>query len=405
MQPRTVSASSLATWEECPAKYRAHYIERVPESGKKTAADKGSVVHYALQHFVDEVYLQKTEQWSNKARLMELLRVGFKDIMKRAPLDTDEDWLDCVGMTENWYGRTDLTGREILSVEAKHQYELPALSGKIPLTFIMDRLDMVRLPNGKVEFHVVDYKSQQMAESFEDIENKLQAQIYALAVYLWYGYKGGPYEGLIESVWVHLDLLRHSEVGVEFTREDCEKLYLWLLEQVDVIRAMPDADAPEILGPHCNWCARKGACGSLKKARSNGSFIGMEDLQQMVDLRQEMNGQVKGLTALVKELDGMINRTMKEQQITRIQTGQWTAEWDTGKGKRVINTEDAAKVLGAELIARIAKLNITAIDALLKGDEIDDAQKMQLKALIGYEYDTPGVKMKKTPVQRTPRKK
>lgn len=394
MQPRTVSASALATWEECPAKYKAAYIDRLPEVGKKPAADTGSTVHWALEHFVDEVYLQKVMEWSNKARLDELLKQAYREIFHSASYDSKE-FKDAQKMVDDWYARTDLTVGTVVSVERKVQWPLPATSGEILLTFIIDRLDMVDNGDGTVEFHVVDYKSQRANESFDELENKLQALIYALAIFLQYGQ-----QYVISSVWVHLDLLRHSVVGVEFDWPTCEELWYWLIEQVDIIRAMPDDEAPEVLGPGCSYCPRKASCESLNKHIDSGGLMGTTDLELIVKRRIEADGQIKGLKGLVAELDALAGELMNKQQVTRLPVGDMIAEWGTGRGTRRIDASRAAKILGPELTENVASIGVTKVDELIEAGVLSDEQISQLKSITTMEYPQAAVRFKKAPKPR-----
>jgi hypothetical protein len=394
MQPRTISASALTTWEECPAKYRAHYIERVPEVGKKLAADTGSVVHYAFEHFVDEVYLQKITEWSNKNRLDDLLKEAYRSIFNSASF-TSAEFKDAQKMSDDWYERTDLSASTVVSVERKVQYPLPATTGEIPLTFIIDRLDMVDNGDGTVEFHVVDYKSQRRNETFDDLENKLQAQIYALAIYLQYGQ-----QYTISSVWVHLDLLRHSVIGVEFDWAACEEMWYWLIEQVDIIRGMPDNEAPEILGPGCSFCARKAACTSLQKSDAAGGIVGSTDLEALARKRVELWGQLGGLKKLVEEIDSTVAGIMNEQQLTRVPVGDYVAEFGTGAGTRQIDASRAAKILGPEIMANVASVGIGRVDELIEAGVLSEEQISQLKSITTMKYPAAGVKFKKAPKPR-----
>jgi RecB family exonuclease len=394
MQPRTVSASALATWEECPAKYKAVYIDRLPEIGKKPAADTGTTVHYAFEHFVDEVYLQKVTEWSNKARLDELLKEGYRETFHSASYDSAE-FKDAQKMADDWYARTDLTRGTVLSVEKKVQYPLPATSGEIPLTYILDRLDVVDNGDGTVDFHVVDYKSQRANESFEELENKLQAQIYALAVYLQYGQ-----QYIISTVWVHLDLLRHSVVGTDFSWEESLELWYWLIEQVDIIRAMPDDQAPEVLGPGCSYCPRKVSCLSLKRHLDSGGVMGSTDLEAILKLRIEADGQLKGLRNLVGELDALAGELMNQQQVTRIPVGDMIAEWGTGRGTRQVDSARAAKILGPEIMENVATVGVTKLDEIIDSGILDEEQIKQLKSITTMKYGESGVRYKKAPKPR-----
>ena len=394
MEPTSVSASSLAAWEECPAMYKASYIDRVPQVGKSPAADVGSVCHYALEHFVNRVYIKKTATWDDKQLLDDLVKDGFKRIFNSAQYNSPE-FKDAQKLVDDWYARTDLTHGTVLSVEKKVKWPLPATTGEIPLTYIIDRLDVVFLPDGTVEIHVVDYKSQRVPIGFDDLENKLQAQIYALAVFLEYGK-----QYTIKSVWVHLDFLRHSVVGIEFTREQAIETWYWLLEQVDIIRGMDPERAPEVLGAGCAYCPVKAGCASLRKHQDTGGVIGTTDLELIAKHRIEADAQMKALKNLIGEYDLAASALMQNTETARANVGDYVVEFGVGRGMRVIDASRAATILGPEIMASVASLNIGEVDKLFEAGILTEQQKQEIQSIITMKYPQAGVKYRKAPKPR-----
>lgn len=729
MQPPTISASSLANWEDCPAKFRAANIERLPEYGDKAAAKTGTVVHYAAEHFVRRVHIEKIAKWSDADLLVELLKAGYRQTFHKADYSSRE-YKDALAMAQTWHARTDLSGVRVLSVEAKKRHMLKAPSGPMPLTYILDRLDLADNGDGTVDLHVVDYKglaldtpiptpsgwttmgeirvgdelyggdtgeicrvaaksevkhkpcyritfddgsqvvcddehrwevdvvgsssrkrmvltadeihqrgvfstaarrqrdlviahtpvqggevnlpidpyvfgawigdgnaangaickphpplfdeieqrgyligdahascqtttrtvfglitqlralgvlnnkhipsmymrasykqrldllrgimdtdghwnhtrkravlnttnkrfadevrelvcslgwtanvfattahgfgrkwdawqlwftptgedafltrhprdhaekpyvpptstrpfrrvitavepvasvptqcievdspdhcfrfgrgfikthnTQRANETFEMLANKLQAQVYAVAMYAEYS---SQYN--IRDVWVHLDLLRHKEIGVVFSIEECREMYRWLIEQVELIRAMPDDKAPEIIGPGCQFCPRKGACESLRRHVAAGGGVDPDaELDELVDTRQQLYHQGKAISNLLSAYDDAIAERMRAADTTRVSTAEWVAAFSAGRGTRVIDPDAAAQILGPEILSRIVKVSVTALDELMESGALSDAQVRGLKALIRTEHSAPGVRITKAPKAR-----
>ena len=54
MIPRTLSATAIKAYENCPAGYKATYIDQAREYGVSTQGDLGSACHHAMYELLIE---------------------------------------------------------------------------------------------------------------------------------------------------------------------------------------------------------------------------------------------------------------------------------------------------------------------------------------------------------------
>lgn len=155
LRPKTLSASSLSNWEDCQAKFKAANVDFVPEVGKKEPAKVGTSAHYALEHFVRMVYIDKTAQWDDIKLLLSLYYEGYKETFGNADKGSAE-FKDGLALVKKWHKRTDLSGWEVLAVEEKKRE--PIGETGVRLTYIFDRVMRRVDETGRKILLVTDYK-------------------------------------------------------------------------------------------------------------------------------------------------------------------------------------------------------------------------------------------------------
>src|SRR6478609_6877074 len=120
------------------ARWTAQYHNRVP-GFQNQAANLGTTVHAALEHYVRAVYMEKSEQASLKL-LISLFEIYYSI---NFGADRDESYAAGVKMLKDWFARNDLSDRTVLSVESKEFFDVPTSAGPIKFNFIIDRLDQL----------------------------------------------------------------------------------------------------------------------------------------------------------------------------------------------------------------------------------------------------------------------
>lgn len=392
MEPKSFSATAFQVAELCTARYKAEQIDRT-QSFNKDAATLGSAVHGALEMYVKSVYLEKAEP-ANKQTLLDFFKLSYAKEFNTFDYAT-EAFMDGISLLEKWYKRTDVGDEnvEVISCEVKTFFEIPTSLGPKPVNYIWDRFDQV----GPLEYRVVDYKTNKWAITSSDLKKKIQARIYGLAAAIQLKREGKEYK----RIWVQFDMLRHPEpVGIVFSREELETTWHYILESSKQIIDTPDDEVEERLNDQCLFCVRKAGCEALKKNVLVGGIHTLDTLEKAIDARAQIEWQQKGLNALLREIDKKILTEAKQKDIE-------TAESDTVKMRigvsrtRSIDGERVQHVIGDALFQKHGSTNITikSVEELLKGKDLTDEQKAQLRSLIYFKTGQPSVKTEtKSPI-------
>lgn len=374
MRPRTLSATASHVYEMCPARYKASHIDYVPDLSS-TAADLGKVCHLALENYVkDGHHLVHAEALP---ALLALYDAAYYTFFSDAA-----QYEDGKGLIIAWHARQDWTDRTVLSTEQKEFFELPTPGGgKIKFNYVMDRVD--RHANGDVE--VVDYKTSGFPVNPTDLRDKVQGRAYALAAQLKYPDA--------ERIWVSFDMLRFDgPVGVVFTKEQNRETYRYLKRLVE--RIWEDEEAPEVLNSECRWCVRKTACKKLRLHVNGGGVLSIGDPVEAAKQREELLHAKGAITKQLDQLDEYLMGYLEQNDVFEIELGDVIVEAAIS-GRRYVNAEQAAEIIGPELLARHGNLTVSAVEGLLKGGELTPEQKSALRRTIGKNKGAPSIKTHK----------
>lgn len=382
MIPKSLSASALNVSELCMARYFAEYIQRGrAESGM--AASIGTSCHGALETYVQWCYLDcKAEPTLDL--LIDLYKMSFMKTFGTAEAAGPE-YEDGLDMLKNWWRRTDFNGREVLSVEEKRTFPIKFPDGtEVPFTYIMDRVDRT----GPGEYRVVDYKSQRWRLNPGDLDAKIQARVYALAVQILYPDA--------QKIWVEFDLLRHDPIGIVFNRDDQIATWKYLKQAAKRIYEYNDELAGETLNADCRWCVRKTSCTAVQANAAVGGIFAIVDIDEAIEKRAQLEYQKAAATTALAELDKLLLDEAKARDELEIKGKNY--QMNVGvRATRAVDGERVGKVIGPVLFAKYGNVSITLkdVDALLAGGELTAAQKQELRDLIYKKISEPSVKVKK----------
>ena len=384
MDLKTLSASALLTFEECEARYQAENILRTPRVGGTGPADLGTAVHGALEQYVLAVYVNGTAEASLKL-LMMYYQVSYADTFGTSDR-SDPSYKEGMKMLQTWYDRTDLSGVQVISCEKKDFIEIKTSIGPIRLNFIWDRCDMF-FENGRKIIRVVDYKTIRANLSPEELRAKLQARIYAMCAAAWFK------EEEPDEIWIQFDLLRYGPVEVTFTRDKNVETWQYVKSTAEkIIAADPDKPSRS-LGTGCMYCVLKSSCPLLQRNVNNGGVLSMS-LEQMMESYLALEAQNKASKYAMEELADMMLAVARERNEIEIEEGDFRLEFKSRK-TRTVDSHEAIEILGPTMTSQMASFGVTQIEALLKSEELSDAQKSLLRRTIGEKWGDPRPKITK----------
>lgn len=381
MELRTISASGFKVYDKCPSRYEATYAKGVRDSSPPgIPALLGTAVHTALEEYVVDVYIDK----SNSPDLQRLIDY-FEVAHTNAGL-TGSTFDDGVDMLTTWFNRTDLTDVKVISTEIKSTIEVPTNDGPRKFNYIWDRCDEYTEGDLRI-IRVVDYKTYRVNRGIEDIYEDLQVRMYAVAAFIQFK------DNLPDRVEVQMDLLRHGNVTVDFTADECRQFYLDIVETANKILA---DDAPvEKINSECIFCVKKTTCTKLKQ----NAFVGgvaaiMEDQDALLEARALLKDQNKASGDALKEIDDALRGLMDANDLSEITGSQYKASASKVR-RRKIDPAKLARVIGDNLFRKVAKVTLGELDKLEKAGELSEEQVQQINGQTEYTSSPSTIRVSK----------
>lgn len=369
MEPKSISATAIQAFLDCPAHYKVQYLDRIRvSSGGGSAGDLGSLLHAVLEWWVKE------GQYASKASAK---TIGDK-CRELAP-NYGIDGLQigsAVKMAEAWYKRwQEYPPHQVLLVETKESFPLVVkVNGEVyetQVVYIWDRADL--MPDGSIK--VVDYKSWMQCMTADEIFQHMQFRLYALAAAIKYKDRNPPY------IWVAADQLRYGlPTAVRFSRDDLRDIWLWLK---GIYQRILESDGTlEIVGNACRWCVRSPECYSFKQAVHAGTVMSYRDPADAARQVAEINAVLPALLNNKEQLLTFLETYLEEQKRLDERFENGALVKITPKRNRTVDHDAAVGAVGVEIAARSGKLGVTVIDELLEGDELTDQQKDALRKAV-----------------------
>ncbi|MEE2876639.1 MAG: PD-(D/E)XK nuclease family protein [Candidatus Neomarinimicrobiota bacterium] len=244
---RPFSHSSLSTYEQCPARYKFVYIDRIKKPFEGIESFVGRRVHEALQFLYEEVALGRlpifdaiedfySEVWNEK------IHNKVKVIKRRFSADY---YLymgrDCLS---RYYRRHHPFNQSVKETEYSVVFKLDE-DDNFEMKGILDRLD--DLGGGRWEIH--DYKTSRRAMSQADADRNRQLALYQIGIQKMLG----KVESM-ELVWHFLQ--QGQEVRSKRTPRQLENLKRRIQRLVAEIKDKIESGGPfnPVETPLCNWC-------------------------------------------------------------------------------------------------------------------------------------------------------
>lgn len=302
------SYSALATFKQCPRRYKFKILEGIKEPKTKEQIF-GTFIHDCLRYMFSRDPLFPTldqvieyyhlnfpqEAWDDAAREIyeaEGEKMLRKFYQKNAPWN---------------FAVLDLESRFEVTLEDKETSQTHILAG------IIDRID--KLPDETYE--IIDYKTQKRLPSQAQVDRDLQLSIYAMGLK-----KRWPHVSA-EKIKLSLQFLKHGEkLSTKRRDEDFEKTESDIIGTINDIekRTRLNREFEPVVTPLCDFCGYKSICPAWKHLYKNvkseavaGNKIPdiMHEYFQLREAKQKSELRLKELTVL-------LTRYLGQEQIERI---------------------------------------------------------------------------------------
>ena len=379
MIPRTLSATSVNVATNCLSRWAAEFFVRASREGSSSAS-LGTTVHNAFEDYVKVVYIEKKK--SPNFGLLKMLYVyhfgeTFGHIDEASP-----EFQDGLVMIQAWFDRSEeaFLGAEVLSCEVKETFPLKTSVGEIPFTYIFDRFDKLN----DEHYRVVDYKSSFWNVTSADLENKIQARVYALAVQIKYPH--------LKKVHVEFDMLRHQRVGRFFTKAENARTYRWLQAAAERIIKTEPEDAKETLNPECRFCIKVTTCEAVASNAAAKGILSL-DLDGQIDRFALLTAQKAAIETAIGKLEEQITLAAKADEWFERETEDTKIAFKTQR-RKYVDSDMVAQMLPDELWRRYSatKITMTNFNQLLSDPAVDDALRARLRGMVHQGFSEPKLK-------------
>jgi putative RecB family exonuclease len=247
------SHSKLTTFQQCPQKYKFHYIDEIPPPVRSIELHLGDTVHQALEHLYaeatkgqtqscDEILVFYQQKWDE----------GYSPEMRIVRARTTaRTYLELGRQMLLTYHRRFYPFTESATLELEEKFIFP-LSEAHEIHGIIDRL--AKTEDGSLEIH--DYKTSRRFPTPSQAGGATQLALYELALrHRW------PETRSITLIWHYLAF--DAEISITKTLPQLEKIKLNTLDLIQQIEST--TSFPAQVSPLCDWCEYKEICPAMKK--------------------------------------------------------------------------------------------------------------------------------------------
>jgi RecB family exonuclease len=283
-----LSASRLKKWAQCPKAFELHYIRKLPTKPNPAFAF-GSALHLALERTYRLIAERKLTGRFPEDDVVRLWQDAWRE-EKPGDLAIFEEGLAILKAYARAHAQVD--HESVLAIE--QEFRLPV--GRFTVLGFIDRVD--KLDDETVR--IVDYKSNRVVFTRDEVDHDLQLSIYALAArMLW------PWA---KNVRLAFYLLRHGfYMETERAKEslDATRAYVEALgEQTESATEFP-ARVTEL----CAYCDHASACPAYHRALLGQVDLvcrDESDLEAVAREREEVAAKAKLLYARKDALERVL---------------------------------------------------------------------------------------------------
>lgn len=380
------SHSRLATFGQCPLKFRYKYVDKLKTDIAQTVeAFLGSIVHKVLEKLFLDL------KFSKKNSLEDLLKFYKSEWKKR--------WNDEIVIVKKDYSEKNYRDMGIEFIKRFYKRHAPFndsitlrleqrvivdlnSDGKYKLQGFIDRL--AKLPDGTIEIH--DYKTAANLPPQEYLERDRQLALYELAVRQMY-----PQTRKVVLVWHFLSA--DEDVRLEKTRAELEKLKTDTMRQIDEIRNEKAFQPKE--SKLCGWCEFQPHCPRRRhlfevEKLPPARFL-REDGVRLVNRYAALKERQKEVEAELAEATASLLNYAAQHGLENIAGSDFVAKVKKYENVRFPAKTDADREKLEEIVKKerlwekFSMLDVFALSDAVKKAEIDPAVIKKLKKFARLE--------------------
>ena len=347
-----LSFSRLQRFEQCPLSFKLHYIDK-RQADPGVALRFGKAVHAVLETLLREHMEQEREGALSEERAVALWQEAWA-AAELSEIAVFEEGLSLLRNYVRRHGHVD--HQNVLAIE--RGFELPI--GPFVVLGFIDRVD--RVDDETVE--VIDYKTNRLLFSREEVDTSLQMSLYHLAArQLW------PWA---KKVRLTFEMLRHD---VRLTTERDEEQLAAAKAYVETMGRMTEEarEFPARLNANCVYCDHRQDCPAYASALRGERSVVCEDLADLENVareREEVARLAKVLYARKQELEDVLKAHLEGHDELALAGVRYRMFTTASKAYPLDRTLDVLTRASGhdrqDLVGRLASVENKALDALLK---------------------------------------
>lgn len=387
---KRLSASMMKLWLQCKRKFHLHYIEGLSEP-PNISFTLGTGVHSALEA-ANKAMVAKPRKF-NPFEMDEFIQV-FRDFAAKSYASDMGIFTLGEGIIKSELTKMDPKDK-IIGIEK--EFDIVTDEG-VRIYGFMDKVEEV----DSNTIRIIDYKTSNMAISFEEAKTDPQLALYDLACSIMYP----QYQNRI----MELRYLKLEE-SVVITKSEIER-HNFKLQLVSVDKAIKDymanykksTERPRgEMNEFCNWCSFKGNCSEYVNAITSNlpEFIAVHELddQKFLNLWTKMKAVEKATETTIDQLKTWAIQRIESDPTLSITDGKneiWSLtttrrEYDPIVVAKAIGLES---LLGAETGKPMFKISNEAMVEYLKVTESKRIRK-KIEEATTIKFNNPQIRIRK----------
>jgi putative RecB family exonuclease len=290
------SVSRVKQYEKCTYAFKLRYIDGL-RGGTSEPAEFGKLVHNALERIyswaVDDEFTGKIPD--------EVILEEYRGAFQESPLADNGLYQEGIELVRGYFRlHPDVNHFSVLAIEREFRIKI----GDVQVLGFIDRID--RIDKNTVE--IIDYKTNRMLFSREELDNDLQMSVYGLAVKEFWPW--------VENIRYRFDMIRFSMSLFTSRSEkdlDFSAAYLVALSR----RLATQEDYPAQINSLCGWCDHRDDCSEFQKALkghglSHLAAIAADDIETICAERTRAANIEKIAAGRKREMDKLIKTHLSQ---------------------------------------------------------------------------------------------
>ena len=357
-----LSYSSISTYEQCPLKWKFHYIDRIPEEPKPFFTF-GSVMHDVMEFFYVEKEGGKKKNPRVRAPSVDELLSYYNEIWSSEGYESREQEDDYRALGEKIIREYHEQHAPKFTMPIATEQHFRIEVNGIGIQGYIDRVDKI----SPESVGILDYKTSKNPFQLPQVEKNEQLALYQMAFEELYGKR-------VERLTLY-----HLRSNMDFTvgRRPDSMIESLKKKIIDVAESIENEEFEPKKGPLCAYCDYQHLCPYFMDLYAEKTQEKM-DVEEMVEEYASIVDEINRLKKRREELAEILKDYAEEKGL-RTMFGRNRA-LTVYYSDRVSYEDDVKEILeNAGLWNMVSKLDIRALQELMESEAISGELKKEIE--------------------------